>query len=422
MEALIGADVYIETGRRLLTNLAAFYHPGSEDPLAKVPLIELLTAIELASEDLAQLSRQVPGGDVITLSHWQRAVQISNYISRANDIYALFSPLLNPLSGLARLGSREMLVKPAWRDMQLNVLRWFYQAYVNRIGVHLVELMSGRLAIGADRYRRLTRRARPRGRSDLPVDEPLVVVVAGAKGSGKSRLIEALKQTVAGDAGLMRAWFEGQGLDPALVDRLRQLRWTETPGYPGAVGRESRRDRRERRETLAAAIEADLLILVVDEVKGLQPADVAFAQSWDHHFVEHPHREAPPTLVVVAGVDRAELGEAWKPPYNWSDGKSLREAAVRALFDSLRSTLPPTFGTFSAVGLSEGSAFGVPESVLPALAGQLQRAERSGLVRQLQSLSGRSAVGRVMSQIGEQGRHAWSNIKSRRKSSTPRAS
>ena len=42
--------------------------------------------------------------------------------------------------------------------MQQNVLRWFYQAYVNRLGMHLIELLSGRLAIGAGQYRRLTRR------------------------------------------------------------------------------------------------------------------------------------------------------------------------------------------------------------------------------------------------------------------------
>ena len=42
--------------------------------------------------------------------------------------------------------------------MQQNMLRWFYQAYVNRLGTHLIELLSGRLAIGADHYRRLTRR------------------------------------------------------------------------------------------------------------------------------------------------------------------------------------------------------------------------------------------------------------------------
>src|SRR4029079_19358822 len=137
MEELLGADLYIETGRRLLGRLAAFYHPATSHPLDEVPLIELLTALELASEDLAQLSRQVPGGDVITLSHWRRALQVAGYISKANDIYSMFSPILNPLSGLARLGTRELIIKPAWKDMQQNVLRWFYQAYVNRVGVHL---------------------------------------------------------------------------------------------------------------------------------------------------------------------------------------------------------------------------------------------------------------------------------------------
>ena len=85
MESLIEADLYIETGRKLLTRLASFYHPNTSNPLDEVPLVELLTAMELASEDLAQLSRQVPGGDMITLSHWRRAIQMAGYISKAND-------------------------------------------------------------------------------------------------------------------------------------------------------------------------------------------------------------------------------------------------------------------------------------------------------------------------------------------------
>ena len=71
-------------------------------------------------------------------------------------------------------------MKPAWKSMQQNVLRWFYQAYVNRLGMHLIELLSGRLAIGAHQYRRLTapaarlragrsrRGARSRWRSSWP--------------------------------------------------------------------------------------------------------------------------------------------------------------------------------------------------------------------------------------------------------------
>ncbi len=415
MEALVEPEIYIETGRRLLRLLAEFYHPDTTNPLDEVPLIELLTAIELASEDLAGLSRQIPGGDLITLSHWRRAVQISGYISRANDLYAMISPILSPLSGLARLGTRELLVKPAWKNMQQNVLRWFYQAYVNRLGVHLVELMSGRLAIGAEQYRRLTRRGALPAAVSARQQEPLVAAIVGARGSGKSRLIESLKQAFDGDSSLIAARIEGRGLDPALPERLRQVRWVEVAGYPAAAESDSRRSRSLHQAAVQAAIDCDLLILVIDGSKGLQPANVSLAQAWDHHFIEHPQREVPPTLVVITGVDRPDIGAVWAPPYDWSAGKGLREAAVRSLFDSLRATLPPTFSTFAAAGLPGETPFGVAEHVLPALAAQLHRAERSALIRQLQAFSNRSKVGRVMGQIGQQGRQVWSNLRSRYK-------
>ncbi len=205
-DVLLGADVYIETGRRLFRRLAAHYHPLAANPLDDVPLVELLTALELAAEDLSGLCRQIPGGDLISLSHWRKAVQVAGYINRANDLYAYLMPFLNPVSGLARLGTREWIVKPAWKSMQQNVLRWFYQAYVNRLGMHLIELLSGRLAIGAHQYRRLTRRpaaALPGG----PAGEikPLTIAVAGAGGAGKSRLIAMIGQACSGDPSLLKA-------------------------------------------------------------------------------------------------------------------------------------------------------------------------------------------------------------------------
>jgi uncharacterized protein len=415
METLIGADLYIETSRRLIRRLATFYHPETNHPLDQVPLIELLTAIELASEDLAQLSHQVPGGDLITLAHWRKAVQVAGYISKANDFYSMVSPILNPLSGLVRLGTRELLVKPAWRDMQQNVLRWFYQAFVNRLGVHLIELMSGRLAMGADQYRRLTRRGRPRGDELDHKDDSLAVAVVGARGAGKSSVITALTEAMAGDPRLIRARFEGLGLDATLAERLKRLRWNEVAGYTSAIDKETRGSRSLRHAAVSTAIDADLLLLVIDGRKGLQPGDVAFAQEWDRFFIAHPEREAPPSLVVVTGVDQPDFGAVWTPPYDWSTGKGVREAAVRALFDSLRATLPPTFDTFTAAGLPSESPFGIAEHLIPALATKIQKAERSAMIRQLQSLSGRSKIGRVLSQFGNQGRQLWTNLKTRHK-------
>src|SRR5262249_632153 len=135
------------------------YHPMATDPIERVPVVEFLTALELAADDLTGLCRQVPGGDMLTAGHWKQAVQVAGYLQKANDIYSYLLPIFSPVTGLVRLGTQKVMVTPAWKNMQQNLLRWFFRAYVNRLGMHLIELYSGRLAIGADQYRRLTRKA-----------------------------------------------------------------------------------------------------------------------------------------------------------------------------------------------------------------------------------------------------------------------
>ena len=259
-DVLLGADAYIDTGRRLMKRLVEHYHPLTAHPFDDVPVVELLTAFELAAEDLSGLCRQIPGGDMISLSHWRRAVQVAGYITKANDLYAFVSPFLNPITGLTRLGTREWIVKPAWKSMQQNVLRWFYQAYVNRLGMHLIELLSGRLAIGAHQYRRLTRRpaadgsAGPRSRAETAGDR------RGRSARGGQIAIDrgSIKQACSGEMNLIKARVEPLGLAPSLLDRLKDARWIESPGYPRADVPETRRDRYQRESSVAAAAESRL--------------------------------------------------------------------------------------------------------------------------------------------------------------------
>jgi hypothetical protein len=419
-DVLLGSDVYIEIGRRLLGRLATHYHPFHSNPLDDVPLVELLTAFELASEDLSGLCRQIPGGDLISLAHWRKAVQVAGYINKANDLYSFVLPFLNPVTGLTRLGTREWIVKPAWKSMQHNVLRWFCQAYVNRLGMHLIELLSGRLAIGARQYRRLTRRPGftvPAGLDDEM--KPLAIVVAGAKGAGKSRLISLFKQACAGDMGVLKARVATLDLEPSLLDRVRDARWIESPAYPLPSAAESRRDRAQRTAAVMAATECDLLVLAIDGCQQGHETDAAFAQAWDRWFQEHPQHEVPPALVVVTGVDRPEFGGGWKTSSAGSTGPELRESLVRAQFDSLRAVLPPTFHAFAAAGLGPDSTTAAVHQVVSILAPLLLKAERTALIRRLHEISGRSRAGRLVRQLGEHGRSIWDHLKSRKKARKP---
>ncbi len=418
LESLVEFDVYINTGRRLARTLADHYHPLSTDPIENVPVVDLLTALELAAEDLRHLCRQVPGGDMITPSHWKKAVTVAGYIQRANDIYSYLLPIFSPVGGLVRLGTQQWMVKPAWKNMQQNLLRWFFHAYVNRLGVHLIELYSGRLAIGPEQYRRLTRRGAKAPAAfdgDLP---PLKIAVAGARDSGKTRLIELVGKAWQGDLKLLKARLEATGIDETAFDRMKAAQWIEVPGYTNHPEGESARDRSTRREAVEQAVEADLLILVVDARRDTTPADLAFAQAWDRWYVEHPAVELPPALAVLTGMDAPGLGGEWKPPYNWQQGQGQRETAARARLNTLRTALPPSLVEIVPVGLAEKEPFGVIEHLVPSLLAQFHRAERAALIHHLHRVSRQSKARRLVSQVGEHGKSLWKTLRTGRRSET----
>lgn len=410
MQQLSEFDTYIEVGRALARRLAAHYQPLSTDPVEHVPVVELLSALELAAEDLNRLCRQVPGGDLITPAHWKRAVQVSGYIQKANDIYSYLLPIFQPLTGIPRLAAQKLMVRPAWKNMQQNLMRWFFTAFVNRLGTHLIELYSGRLSIGADQYRKLTRKGID-ARATEEAMGPLVVAVAGAQDAGKSRLIAAIEAARAGDLGPVRVQLQTAGLDPSSAERLKTIRLVEV-GYISRPGGETARERSTRRAAVEEAANADLMLLVIDAARDDTAADVDFARAWKAWFDSHPGREQPPALTVLTGADRPALGDGWKPPYQWSTGHAPREAAVRARMAALRSVLPPGLTEIVAVGLpEEGPPFGVSEEVLPVLATLLHRSDRAHLLRHIQNQQGRSKVSRFISQVGQQGRHLWDRRK-----------
>lgn len=419
LDALVEFDVYIDTGRRLARVLADHYHPLSTDPIENVAVVDMLTALELAAEDLRHLCRQVPGGDMITPSHWKKAVTVAGYIQRANDIYSYLLPIFSPVTGLVRLGTQQMMVKPAWKNMQQNLLRWFFRAYVNRLGVHLIELYSGRLAIGPEQYRRLTRRT-AKAPAGLDGEMPaLRVGVAGARDVGKTRLIELVKKAWDADSPVVKARLDGAGIDEAAFERLKTAEWVEVEGYTHNPGGESARDRATRREAVEQAVEVDLLLLVTDARRDTNPADVAFAQAWDLWYVEHPAIELPPALAVLTGIDAPDTGGEWKPPYNWQQGQGPRETAARARLTALRTALPPSFVEVVAVGLGESQPFGIVEHLLPSVIALFHRAERSALIHHLHRVSRQSKARRLVTQVGDRGRTLWKAVRSGRRQAQP---
>jgi len=415
MATLTSIDTYIDTGKRLASRLAVHYHPLSADPIDRIPVIEMLTALELAAEDLTGLCRQVPGGDLVTPADWKRAVVAANYIQKASDLYSYLLPLFNPVTGISRLASQHLMVKPAWKNMQQNVLRWFHRAFVNRLGTHLVELYSGRLVIGSDGYRKLTRKPRRGGDPVDPTTAPLAIAVVGARHAGKSRLIAAIDAARKGDPSGLAARMASLGGDAEGLARLRGAELVEVDSYTANPTAESARDRSTRRHAVEAAADSDLLILAVDAVAGPRGADIAFLEAWAKWYVDHPGLSIPPALAVLTHVDSPKIGGEWEPPHDWANGKGEREAAVRARLLEVRAELPPTVSAVVPAAPGADPHSGVADALLPPLTLLCHRAERNALIRQLRISSARSKAGRLFRQVGDQGRSLWQNLRARGK-------
>ena len=417
MADLYQFHTYMETGQKLANRLAAHYNPLSSDPLERVAIVELLTALELAAEDLTKLCRQVPGGDLVTPADWKKAVVAANYIQKASDLYTYLLPLFNPVTGVPRLISQHTMVKPAWKNMQQNLLRWFFRAYVNRLGTHLIELYSGRLVIGADQYRRLTRKGGLGAAEVGPNAYDLTIAFAGARDSGKSKLIEALESARSGDLAGLRGKLATLHGDDSGLDRLRTSKIVEIDYYTTIdAGHESARNRSTRRNAVAEAADCDLLVLVLGAEAGSRDADLAFLRDWVRWYSENPGLQIPPVLAVVSQVDAHGLGGDWNPPVDWASGKGSKESAIRSKVQELRSLLPPTVVEVVPVATGAEPPFGAVEWVLPTLTVLCHKAERNALIRHLRNASARSRAGRLVRQVGQQGKSLWKSLRTRGKS------
>ncbi len=419
IEALTVGDIYINTGRELAIALAKHYHPGARDPMDNVSVVELLTALELAAEDLTRLCRQIPGGDIVTPGHWKQAIDAANLVNRANEIYTYLLPLFAPVAGVARLGTQKLIAQPAWRNMQRSLMRWFFRAYVNRLGLHLVELYSGRLAIGSEHYRRLTRKVHDTANTTHDEGATPVIAVAGGRGAGKSLLIAALEKTI-GDEDLsgVKAKLIQAGREPGLADRLETVKFLEIPGYRAMPGPDTARERTSRKDAVAAAEGGDFLLLVADASRGDLSDDLNYCREWVDWYQERSHLNRPPALVVVTGFNRFRDVSDFRGS-GTAEGAGVRTTlkpiARDEAISALKAELPEGINRVIAVELGDQSPGAVAETVLPAIARRLPEAERIALLRHLHRQSSRSKARRFISSIGTQGKHLWRSVRNRSK-------
>jgi predicted GTPase len=406
-DQLSDVSFYLTTAQEMAGELARFYHPGADDPIGALTIPEMLAVVELAAHDLAQMVDQyLPGGHLLTVNNWRQAKQVSDWYQTANTVYWLIAGLFSPVNtGVRYLASQAGLSRPL-QMLQENLLVWFYTAYVHRLGTYLIDLNSGRLRVGAERYRQLlqehTTLPSPAGDGAAKPAEPdpadlvrrVTLTILGQVKAGKSSLINALlgeqrarADVVPATAEITRYELQPEGIPTRLV-------LLDTVGYGHTGPKED-----QLRATEEAARQSDLLVLVLHATNPARLADLEMLQALRQWFDAKPDLNMPAVLGVLTHIDLLRPSLEWAPPYDWQNPKRPKERQIHEAVAAAREQLGQYLVGVVPVCAAPGKVHGVEEWLLPALAELLDQAHAVALLRCLRAEADTRKVRKVFFQM-----------------------
>jgi len=412
-EQLTALPFYVETAQAMALELARFYHPGAKDPVGALTIPEMLAVVELAAHDLAEMVDQyLPGGHLLRVNDLRRFKTIADWYPIARNLSWLISSVFAPVTTAVRYFAVQAGMNRPWELLQDNLLVWFYTAYVHRLGSYLIELNSGRLRVGAERYRALqqaSRAATPTGNGEHPSSDAVAAVtlaVVGQTKAGKSSVINALlgEQRAHTDVLPATADLERYQLQPPGIPSRFEL--LDTIGYNASGLNE-----RQRRSAHEAARQADVVLLVLHARDPARQADLDLLQGLKRYLESQPELRAPPVLAVLTHIDLLSPALEWAPPYDWQKPRRPKEQQMQEAVAAVQEQLGMYLAGAVPVCAAAGRIHGVEEWLLPALVGLLDQARAVALLRCLKAEVSREKMSKVFRQLLAAGqglvREAW---------------
>jgi predicted GTPase len=406
-ERLVTISFYTESAQEMALELAKFYHPHAEDPLSNRTLPEILAVAELASHDLAQMVDQyLPGGHFMTINHWRQARRAADWYQTASAFSWMISGLFSPVNTAMRyMASQAGMAKP-WQMLQQNLILWFYGAFVHRVGTYLIDLNSGRLRVGADRYREIMEGANPIAQDGAPADgspqerpvDAVTIVLFGQSKMGKSSLINAFLGEQRAATSVLPETKDITRYELKNPDFPTPLVLLDTVGYSQAGPKED-----QVRVTQNAARNADLLILVLHARNPARQADVDMLEALTKFFVNNPHLKKPPILGVLTHIDLLSPSLEWSPPYDWQDPKRPKEQQIAQAIAAAHGQFGKHLAGMVPVCTAAGKVYGIQEWLMPAVVKLVGEARAVALVRVLHKEANAAKIRKTLQQLLETG-------------------
>jgi predicted GTPase len=397
---------YVDAAREMATELAAIYHPEATDPVGNLTIPEMLAVVELAARDIGEMAKTyLPGGHLLTIDRLRQARKAVDWYKSANNAYWAMSAFIDPIHTVIRYAAAQAGLAKPLQKFQENAFLWLHANFIRRLGHYFIELYSGRLKVGVERYRELLNEHSTSARSEsgtilVNADRPAVdaravtIAVIGQVKAGKSSLINALLEERRAVTDVIPSTKGISRYELWAPDNPSKLVLLDTVGYnqsgPAADEFES---------TVAVAQGADLLLLVIQATNPARQADVEFWRRLREWFTERPHLKLPPTILVMTHIDLLSPALEWSPPYDWRDPKRSKERSIAEAAAYAIEQLGNGISAVAPVCTAPDKVVGVHEELLPALVQLLGEARAVAFLRCLHAEADERMVRKVFDQL-----------------------
>ncbi|MDK9738457.1 50S ribosome-binding GTPase [Vibrio sp. D404a] len=238
---------------------------------------------------------------------------------------------LNPLKVISDLGREQAtasMTKGVVDDMQYAAK----QALLDEVAAVAIDLYSGRFSI-EDESLRASEVSEADEKRFAPELEPVRIVLVGQTSSGKSSLINALKEEMVAEVDVLPST-DSSTVYNAFVDD-NDVRVVDLQGLDGNAKTEA--------VMLKEMTQADVVLWVLKANQSARELDKQLKDKFDAFYDDPKNisRKQPIVVTVVNQVDQLKPVEEWQPPYGLDNPTSAKAKIIAQALDYNQALLKP---------------------------------------------------------------------------------
>ncbi len=238
---------------------------------------------------------------------------------------------LNPLKVISDLGREQAtasMTKGVVDDMQYAAK----QALLDEVAAVAIDLYSGRFSI-EDEALKASDVSEVDEKRFAPELEPVRIVLVGQTSSGKSSIVNALKEEMVAEVDVLPST-DSSTVYNAFVDD-NDVRVVDLQGLDGNAKTEA--------VMLKEMTQADVVLWVLKANQSARELDKQLKDKFDA-FYEDPKnisRKQPIVITIVNQVDRLKPVEEWQPPYDLDNPTSAKAKIIVQALEYNQTLLKP---------------------------------------------------------------------------------